>query len=276
VALVLVDHLTSAGRDRLGSWVQAGGTLVIADPTSDLSGAAPAEGATPDSTVGGSGPTAPDCSAPWVAGVDEIDLPATALLAEPPGAVDACFGGDGAWFAVERRVGAGTVVSLAAPDLWTNQHLGRAANSVLAADLLARGPGVRVAWLTGTVGGGRQTLLDVVPDRVDELLIGGLVAVGVLALWRARRLGRPVDEEVPVVIPGSELVGATGRLLARNGQRGRAAELLRRGLASDADAGRGGADVAATLDGPAPGDDGALLALAGEIERLRQELARDR
>ena len=297
VALVLVDRLTSPGRAQLAAWVRSGGTLVIADTRSDLSGVSQAEGPTPDSRVGASGPTPPDCSAPWVAGVDEIDLPLTSLVARPPGATRACFGSGDAYFAVERGVGSGSVVSLAAPDLWTNQHLGDGANSVLAADLLVSGTGAKVAWLTGAVGGGRQTLLDAVGDRVDELLIGGLLAVLVLAAWRGRRLGRPVEEEVPVVLPGSELVGATGRLLARNGQRARAADLLRasaeRDLAKElalpvgedrgvlarrlADLiGRDPGDVEATIGGAPPDDDEALLALAGDIQQLRKEVARDR
>lgn len=297
VALVLDDRLSAADRARVGAWVRSGGTLVIADPTSDLSGVSPAEGPTPDSRVTGSGATPPGCDAPWAAGVDEVDLSGEPLLATPPDAVHTCFGQGGAHFAVERRVGQGSVVALASPDLWTNQHLGELANSVLAANLLVPGGGARVAWLTGPVGGGRQGLLQAVPDRVDELIIGGLVAVLVLATWRARRLGRPVAEEVPVVIPGSELVEATGRLLARNGQRDRAGELLRSGAVRDLATslavpaeddraplvhrlaqvtGRDATELTALLDGPTPADDASLVALADAIDQLRQEVARAR
>jgi hypothetical protein len=296
VVMVLADHLTTSGRAAVLAWVRDGGTLVVADPTSDLAGVSPAEGPTPDSGVPGSGPTAPSCQAPWVAGVDRIDLPATALLATPPGAVQACFGPPRAHFAVERREGRGAVVALASPDLWTNQHLASLADSVLAADLLVPAGDARTAWLSGEVGGGRQGLLSTLPGRVWELLAGALLAVLVLAAGRARRLGRPVEERLPVVVPGSELVEATGRLLARNGQRARASELLRAGAAEDLAAGlavpldgtaplirrlaqvtgRDPGELATLLDGPPPPDDAALVALAEDIDRLRQEVARAR
>ena len=39
----------------------------------------------------------------------------------------------------------------------------------------------------------------------------------IIQLIRGRRLGRPVDEELPVPLPASDLVLASGRLLDRNG-----------------------------------------------------------
>ncbi len=294
VALILADHLSAPSRRGVDAWVRAGGTLVIADPTSDLAGVAPAEGSTPNAGVSAIGPLSTDCSAPWVAGVDQIGLGSVALLAAPPDATVACFDGGGGFFAVERTVGKGTVVSLASPDLWTNGRLGANDNSVLAADLLVPQPGDEVAWLTGpVVGGGRQSLIDLLPARVDETLIGGAVAFVVVAAWRSRRLGQPVDEDVPVVIPGSELVGAVSRLLARNDQRQHAAELLRDELrhevvirmgvnpsmAPDVVAqmvanrtGRDPAAVQATLSGSAPADDGELIDVARTVEEIRQEV----
>ena len=115
VALILADHLSASSRRGVDAWVRSGGTLVIADPSSDLAGVAPAEGSSPNAGVSVLGPLTADCSAPWVAGVDQISAGAVALLAAPPGATAACFDGGGGSFAVERTVGAGTVVSLAGP-----------------------------------------------------------------------------------------------------------------------------------------------------------------
>ena len=53
-----------------------------------------------------------------------------------------------------------------------------------------------------------------------------VVAFVLLALWRARRLGRPVAEPQPVQLPGAELVVAVGNLLQRAKGRGQAAGLL--------------------------------------------------
>src|SRR5206468_2825944 len=53
-----------------------------------------------------------------------------------------------------------------------------------------------------------------------------LVAFVAAALWRGRRLGRPVPEEPPVEVPASELVLAVGALRQRGRQRQRAAHDL--------------------------------------------------
>ncbi|MDQ2724144.1 MAG: DUF4350 domain-containing protein [Actinomycetota bacterium] len=294
VALILVDRLSATSRRGVDAWVRAGGTLVIADPTSDLAGVAPAEGPSPNAGVSSVGALSPDCSAPWVAGVGQIDVGSVALLAAPSGATATCFDEGLGFFAIERTVGEGTVVSLAGPGLWTNGHLGADDNSVLAADLLVPQPGDTVAWLTGpVVGGGRQSLIALLPARVDEMLIGGVIATVVVGAWRSRRLGRPVNEEVPVVIPGSELVGAISRLLARNNQRQHAAELLRDELRHEVimrmavspsmapevvaemvanRTGRDAAAIQATLYGSAPAGDGELVDLARAVEEIRQEV----
>lgn len=294
VALVLADHLTTVARERVARWVGGGGTLVVADPSSDLAGVAHTRGPSPNSGIGVSEPLPPGCDAPWTQGVELVDTGGVALLARPPGATAACFGAGGGFFAIARSVGSGTIVSLAGPDAWTNHGLGHHANSVLAANLLVPRPGTTVAWLLGAgPGGGHRSLLALLPDRVDELLIGMLAAVVILVSHRARRLGRPVTEELPVVIPGSELVGAVSRLMARNDQREHAAELLRADarrsimatmaaipthrsdLVAGAIGGRTGLDVAwveTTLYGPPPVDDSALVDLARALEHIGREV----
>ena len=57
-----------------------------------------------------------------------------------------------------------------------------------------------------------------------------LIAFVVFALWRGRRLGRPVAEVQPVEIAGSELVVAVGNLLQKAGRPEIAAERLRSDL----------------------------------------------
>ena len=159
--------------------------------------------------------------------------------------------------------------------MWANAHLADHDNALLAADLLAPGRGYTVAWLNQPwVVGGSRDIWSLVPYRVKAFLVGLGVAALVACLWRARRLGRPVLEDPAVPIPGSELVLATGRLLARNRRSGEAAALLRAELTSELRSrygqGRGvGAatvasvaamhagldrdEVVAALDGPPPG-----------------------
>ena len=59
------------------------------------------------------------------------------------------------------------------------------------------------------------------------------IAFVVFALWRGRRLGRPVAEVQPVEIAGSELVVAVGNLLQKAGRPEIAAERLRTDLHHD-------------------------------------------
>ena len=125
------------------------------------------------------------------------------------------------------------------------------------------------------------------------MLLGALqlaLAVLVLALWRARRLGRVVPEPLPVVVRAAEAVEGRGRLYRAAGARDTAAEALRAGararlaarLGLPRDAGREGLVLAlaartgrppqeldALLYGPAPHDDAALVRLADALDGLR-------
>jgi hypothetical protein len=139
-------------------------------------------------------------------------------------------------------------------------------------------------------GEGDAGLLDLIGDNVRLFALQLALAFLIYAAWRARRLGKPVEELQPVSIPGSEVVTAFGNLLHENGARRRAAALLRAdvrrtfaerlGLPATASAeqlaaavaARTGADpreVARTLSEDAPADEAALVALAQEAERLR-------
>ncbi|MHB1534543.1 MAG: DUF4350 domain-containing protein, partial [Acidimicrobiales bacterium] len=296
VALILSDQLDDSARARLEAWVRAGGTLVVADPSSPLEGAAPAQGPAPNSPVVAGGPLPPGCSAPWVAGVGAIDTAGASLLAPGPGQ-RACFVvAGGAAYALESALGRGSVVALASPQLWTNAELAREDNSVLAADLLVSGGGATVAWMVGPptgASGPPTSLAALLPGRVKELLVGLLVAFVALALWRANRLGRPVVEELPVVIPGSQLVDAVGRRLGWDRQVGHAAELLRAdavrrlGLALgqpdlgpaalatilSARTGKDRTTLMASLSGPPPAGEAELMDLASALDALLEEVA---
>jgi hypothetical protein len=190
-------------------------------------------------------------------------------------------------------------VLLGGPDLWTNARLGHEDNSVLAANLLtSAGDGRPLAWIVGPrAGSGHESLLALMPPRVKEGLIELALALLLLAGWRARRLGRPVVETPPVELPGSELVVAVGNLLEQGGRRDDAAAILRQGLrrsvvdtlgvawsagpdaVASVVADRTGLDRAMilhTLVGPVPAGEAELVALARQVDRIRQEMAHAR
>jgi hypothetical protein len=295
VVLVLYDQLNDATRAEVTGWVQRGGTLVVADPTSPLEGAVVAQGL-PNRSLTADTPLVPICDAPWVRDVSEVDPEGDPFLQVPSGAYS-CFpalghGNDS--FAVAQDEGAGVVVALGGPDLWSNRYLAGTDNALLAADLLAPAKGYTVGWLlTPRVGSGNETVWSLVPSRVEALLAALGIAVLAVCLWRARRLGRPVLEVPIVPLPGSELVVATGRLLEKNGRFEESAALVRAELCGQLASRLGQAsgtapttvaqvaanyaglpvdEVAAALCGPPPRNENELLELARSLQLIREEV----
>jgi hypothetical protein len=75
--------------------------------------------------------------------------------------------------------------------------------------------------------GDRPSLFGLIADEVTAAALWLFVVAGVLALWRARRLGRVVEEPLPVVVRAAEAVEGRARLYRAAGARGTAAESLR-------------------------------------------------
>ncbi|MDQ3147521.1 MAG: DUF4350 domain-containing protein, partial [Actinomycetota bacterium] len=288
VALVLSDGFgdDDATRAEVAAWVEdQGGTLVVADPASALSALGVVGQATGTLTGG--------CGIPALAGVEVVDPSGGFTYEVPPGA-RGCFEEGGGAFVVAAGQGRGDVVSIGGAGAFVNGVLGEVDNAVLAGSLLAPRPGTRVALLRPAApGSGTETLTDLIGDEVWAALAQLGVAFLLYALWRARRLGRPVAEEQPVELPASELVVAVGNLLQRAGRRDQAGRLLaedarrrlaeRLGLVPGADsaevaevaAARTGIPVARLLAALRPeplDDDAALVALAQATETIRREV----
>lgn len=188
------------------------------------------------------------------------------------------------------------VVLLGTPEPLVNARLADEGNAALALGLLAGGD--RVLWLLPTPGAEvlagerRPTLVELLPDSTLAA-VGQLgVAALLVALWRARRLGAPVREPLPVVVRAAEVVEGRGRLYRAARSRDRAAEALRSGARAElADrlgvpvdagpdalvaavtvrSGRPAGTVADLLHGPAPGSDDSLVRLADALDSLRHD-----
>jgi hypothetical protein len=183
--------------------------------------------------------------------------------------------------------------------LLTNERLDDHGNAALALGLL--GGADRVVWLVPRPGrelppDEQPALTDLIPPGITLGALWLLVVLGLLALWRGRRLGRVVEEPLPVVVRAAEAVEGRSRLYRAAGARGTAAESLRAaarerlarrlGLPAAADraavvevlAERTGSDagaVDALLYGGPPADDGALVRLASDLRRLEQTLTQE-
>ncbi len=142
------------------------------------------------------------------------------------------------------------------------------------------------------VGGGTQTLWQLIELRVKVFFVGLIIAGLLLAAAVGRRLGSPVEEELPIEIPSASYVDAVGRLYSRTPEsRVRSAEILRNDLRTDlarrvgmssnatslelatAVTGAGGRDeLIRVLDGPAPTTDEEFVSLARELVNIRERV----
>jgi hypothetical protein len=299
--LVLRDDFDERTRDELRGFAAEGGTLVVADPSSSL---------TPDpvgtTAVGILQTTlSADCGLPALEGVERIAAPGAAVYEVPEGETGCFRRNEGAWMVVEPTA-KGRVVALGGPSALVNAQLGRADNAVLAASLLTperasslgfvRPPSPESAAADGegsgtAAGGGSSGLVSLIDPRIIAAAVQLAVAFLVVIAWRARRLGKPVTEPQPVSLPGSRLTAARGELMGRARSRGQAADLLRADLRrtlssrlgvpisaspeqmADTVAARTELDrddVVAVLAGIGPADEGELVTLADEVERIRE------
>lgn len=190
------------------------------------------------------------------------------------------------------------VALLGAPDVLTNKHAAQDGNAALALGLLAEAPDGaavdQVVWVVprpdrAVLGSPERTIGELVPDAITWGALQVGIAVVLLALWRARRLGRVVTEPLPIVVRAAEAVEGRGRLYQAAGARAEAAEALRSGARArlgrrlqvppetgpeglvDVASARLGQDpqrVEALLYGAAPQDDEGLVRLARELETL--------
>jgi hypothetical protein len=292
-ALLLSDDLSPERRRRLLDWVARGGTLVVADPGSGVTRVRPA-GSTRIGLLDAE--IERRCDVAALRDVGRVAAPGGVVFEVPGGGTRACFPrNDGAWLLVQ-PVGRGTVVRLGGASALVNQELGEADNGLLAASLLVPTGRTTVRVLRPPLpGGGDAGLGDLIAPRVRLALWQLVVAFVLLALWRARRLGRPVTEPQPVQLPGAELVLAVGNLLQRAKGRGQAAGLLtddlRRSLAerlglppsappdlvADTAAARTGIPrerVLRALTPTTPRDEAELVALSQAIDTVRREVTR--
>ena len=303
-ALLLSDDLTPQRRQGLLDWVRRGGTLVVADPSSGVTRVEPT-GSTRFGLLDAE--IERRCAVPALRDAERVAAPGGVVFEIPegqgapgnrPDATQACFPrNDGAWLLVQ-PLGGGTVVRLGGASALVNQELGEADNAILLASLLVPVEGTAVQVLQPPLpGGGTAGLGDLIAPRVRLALWQLVLAFVLLALWRARRLGRPVAEPQPVQLPGAELVVAVGNLLQRAKGRGQAAGLLtddlRRSLAerlglppstpadqvADTVTTRTGIPrerVLRTLTRTTPRDEAELVALSQAIDTVRREVTRVR
>jgi hypothetical protein len=193
----------------------------------------------------------------------------------------------------------GDTVVLGSYDLLLNEHLDEQGNASLALQLLGAHP--KLVWYLpslddiSALDGGQQSFLELIPAGWNWALLQLFIAALIAALWRARRLGPVVAEQLPVAVRAAEATEGRARLYRRARARTRAAEALRAAArnrlaplvgippsqADDPDvlatavAARltdPAIDVRTLLHGAPPPDDAALLRLADDLDALERSI----
>jgi hypothetical protein len=184
------------------------------------------------------------------------------------------------------------------PSTLSNAELANSGDAALALGLLDNDA---VQWVPGGLGGGaapadRRGLVHLLPPRLLWATLQVGIALLLLALWRARRLGKPVVEPLPVVVRAAETVEGRGRLMRAAHSRDLAAGSLRAasirrlarrlGLGSDPDraalvgvvaerTATSEPTVDSVLYGDVPPDDPALVRLAQQLDRMETGVRQD-
>ncbi len=238
----------------------------------------------------------PTCDLPAAAraGNAETGGTAYAVASSALGTVS-CYPVGGDPTLVTTRTDGHAVTFLGSGAVLENDRLATAGNAALALGLLGSNP--RVVWHVASIDdfptAPQKTFWQLVPPWVVAALCQLAIAVFLLALWRARRIGPVVAEPLPVVVRASEATEGRGRMYRRAGARDRAAAALRSatlsrlrpvlGLSASAGreavvavvAGRIGwsdIEVAAVLFGGPPSDDAALVRLANTLDGLERQV----
>ena len=291
VAFMPADNFGRTDTSAMSQWVRNGGILVVADPQSSFVpklGGPLSTGVVSESRI-----AAGDCTIRALANASGISVDDAFAFRSPAGATR-CFtvGSDAVIVAIPD--GKGTIVAVGGSSMFQNSNLDEADNSVVAVSLLAPKQGTKVAFVRGpSLGAGDETLWGLIRPGIRYGLLQIAIAFLLFAIWRGRRLGRPVLEIPRIEIEGSELITAVGHLLERTNSPTYAAAVLRadtrreiarrvggahaddaEGLAVVLDA-RMGANRdrvrALLIDSPVR-DENELVALAQQLYSLREEV----
>ena len=257
---------------------------------------------TPSVGFGGVSQTTVSRAACTVAAAVKADnlSPGGSTLTIPADAAElsGCFtSGENAFALVEQATADRTLTLLADGTLFSNEKIGQAGNAALALNLL--GAGDDLVWYLPTIadvpGTGTPSLGELTPGWVTPTLILLVLVTVAAAVWRGRRFGPLVAENLPVTVRASETMEGRARLYARSNARLRALDALRVGavqrlagqvglsrLASLDDViamvatvvDRPPADVRTVLVDAVPASDSDLVALSDRIQEIERATAR--
>ncbi|MDO8338148.1 MAG: DUF4350 domain-containing protein [Microcella sp.] len=301
--LVAADPRAVLSADQWSALDGAAASLVLVEPPALAVGALAPSIAPGVPSLGGVRDEA-GCSLPAAQRAGSITTDGVGLdaagAAATGDAVEVCFPGEegegGAALVSLDQPAGGDLHLLGAGGVVQNGLIGREGNAALALGLAGEHP--RLIWYvasTADVTHGATGLSELYPGWVNPIAWLALTVGLAAAVWRGRRLGPVVIENLPVVVRTTETMEGRARLYAREGSRLRALDALRVGtlrrlaeglaLGSAAGlddivtavsgiAGRDRAGLRALLVDREPRDDGELVALSDELLELERLVQR--
>lgn len=144
----------------------------------------------------------------------------------------ACFGsGDDVYSLIQLDRGASTLTVLGTTDALSNEHIADRGNAALALTLLGEVPSL--IWYVPTFADVEaltdETIAELTPGWVIPIMILLVLTVIAAAVWRGRRFGPLVVENLSVTVRSSETMEGRARLYATASARLRALDALRIG-----------------------------------------------
>jgi hypothetical protein len=267
----------------------ASGDLLLVEPTSRAR-AALSPGIRSAGT--GSADDAPNCGLREANRAGTVDFgPSNIFRAVGDTTLTSCYGGA----LVRYRDGDRSVTVLGSTGFMTNGGLLRAGNAALAMNLA--GEHSRLVWFAPQHSEGGSSakgkIFDLIPENVTWMIVQLWLTVILVAMWKGRRIGPLVAEDLPVVVRASETTEGRGRLYRSRRARDRAAQALRTatlqrllprlGLGADAQppavlqaiAGRRGSDPEMLWHiffGPPPSTDADLVELTRALDDVERQV----
>ncbi|MFF0202095.1 DUF4350 domain-containing protein [Streptomyces sp. NPDC005017] len=303
--LVAVPDLLTGRQQALlysATTTSGGRTVLVAPGISSVEGLAP--GVTADPVTSLDTTLSPGCPLPEARRAGDADTGGIRYTVTSPEA-DACYpSGDlPTLLRIPDTTGDGDTVVLGASDILVNEHLEEQGNASLTLQLLGSRP--HLVWYIPSLsdaaatdtGDDQRGFFDLLPSGWLWGTLQLFIAAALAALWRARRLGPLVPENLPVAIRASETVEGRARLYRKANARDRAATALRSTTrtrlaplvgvpvsqahspeallpALSAHLHQDGQPLHGLLFGPPPGDDAALIALTDQLDALEREVRR--
>ncbi|WP_434590400.1 DUF4350 domain-containing protein [Streptomyces sp. A5-4] len=292
------DLLTARQQKKFRAATQRSGgrTVLLSAGAPSVSGLVPGVHSAARSDVSS---RSPQCSMPAARRAGGADIGGVRYTSAIPGR-QACYPSDG--LPTLLRVpgpAIGDTVLLGSPDILYNDRLDQQGNASLALQLLGSRP--HLVWYLPSLGdasatdSGESSFADLAPPGWLWGALQLALAAVLAAIWRGRRMGALVSENLPVAVRASETTEGRARLYRKANARDRAASALRSASrarlalllgvpASRADAVESllpavsahlpttGRDLLSLLFGTAPSDDVGLIRLADELDALEREV----